>query len=189
MDSINTVQINERLRVSAYYDEFSEDPRDWNTCVSVHPLRMNDRYIPPNPGEDTSGDILDEIYQYNDDYETAIKKHFARLHTLCKVVDLNCARSWIGEFVFYIEPSKINEIGKGYEKQYLDATTTEYKQYASGEVYSVVVERLETWTNTQGDTKETWETEDSISGIYEDVYDDDTLLLIASDYFGIEKTA
>lgn len=29
----------------------------------------------------------------------------------------------------------------------------------------------------------------SISGIYEDVYNDDTLLLIANEYFGIEKTA
>ena len=188
MNKINTVQINEKLRVSAHYDECTEDPRDWDTYVSIHPLRMNGRYIPPNPGDNTNEYEIDDIYSHNDNYETAIKKHFTRLNTLCEIVNLNCDRSWIGEFVFYIEPEKINEIGKGHEQHYLDSTIKEYKQYASGEVYSVAIEKLETWANTKGDTKETWETEDSLCDIYENVYDDDTLLLIASEYFGIEKT-
>ena len=188
MNKITTVQINEKLRVSAYYDEVLEDPRDWNTYVSIHPLKRNGMYIPPNPGDNTNEYEIDEIYSHNDNYETAIKKHFTRLNTLCEIVNLNCDRSWIGEFVFYIEPEKINEIGKGHEQQYLDVTIKEYKQYASGEVYTVAIEKLETWTNTKGDTKETWETEDSLCDIYENVYDDDTLLLIASEYFGIEKT-
>lgn len=186
MDTINTVQINKKTRVAAYYETDAIKPDEFNDVVSVHAIRSNNRYYGPTPGNDTSASVLDEIYQYNDNYAAAIEKHFKRLGTVCKVVDINSGRDWVGEYVFYVEPTMIKDIGN--PEEYLKVCIDEYKQFAEGDVYTVTLEKLQVWKNSRGEKREEWEIVDSIGNIYADVYDEKTLLELGLDYFGVKPS-
>lgn len=185
-EAINTLQIDKRTRVSVYYDDMPDDPCNCSDGISVHALEMDTHYYPPPCGDDTQRTAISAIYENNDDYKTPLKKHFDRIGTIYEIVDLYTDREWIGKFVFYIEPGKIEEIGAENAKRYLLHIIEKYKQYCMGYVYTVTFEKLETWRNSRGDKRQTWEVRDSICGVYEDVFDDKTLWSIAKEYFGVK---
>lgn len=188
MEAINTVQINKKTRVVAYYDEFADNPTEnFSDVVSIHEIKKTTHKSGMDSGADTSGSAIDSIYEYNDDYETKIEKHFQKQGTACKVLDLEASRHYYGEFVFYIEPSKLEEIGPD-AAGYLDDCIAEYQQYLDGNIYIVAVEKLVVYRSSVGGKIEQWEQIDSVSGVYDDVYDDEKLLELASDFFGIKKS-
>ena len=60
-----------------------------------------------------------------------------------------------------------------------------WESWARGDVSTVILERLVTWTDEDGRTKDLWEVEDSLSGCY--LSDSYTANDVAREYFGIKE--
>lgn len=165
MEHVETFQLSETSRLVVDYDEasWSDCPLDWepdNLYVAVinQPYRHNSTIerdtVPHNVP-------IDEIRDYaadDDELVEALGRHFAR-----KGYDM-LYRRWRGysqgDWLDYVIATP--STGDNRARSMARALET----WLSGEVYCLTLETLETWHNSRGETRETWEVSDSVCGVY-----------------------
>ena len=178
-DNLNIIEIGPTRRVTISADEFAYDdcPLDWEDEIFVHILR--EPYLSRStlsrdtvPWTVPVRDIEDHA-EDAEDVGAALVKHFQRRGWRASVA------SWTGysqgDWREYIIAAPDN---------YLPALVETLNQWLSGDVYVLSAEELITWRNDAGDTRETWEMVESVSGIYSELWDDGEILSEVSNFMG-----
>ena len=162
-----------RLRVEQ--DLCAESPLDWdNSAIIVTRCPIYDRIDHMGIDKNDNADYLLDAYETADYYgqnpiEAAMKR--ARRN------GIEATRfSWQG----YSQGDWLEGIYIG-EAAGLEA----WKSWAQGDVSTVILERLVTWTAEDGRTKDSWEVEDVLSGCY--LSDSYTANDVAREHFGIKE--
>ena len=165
MEHVETFHLTETSRIVVDYDEssWSDCPLNWepdNLYVAI----INEPYhYRSNIGRDTvpHNVPIDEIRDYAaDDNELveALGRHFAR-----RGYDMEYSQ-WRGysqgDWLDYVIATP--STGDNRARSMARALET----WLSGDVYCLALETLETWHNSHGDSRETWETTDIIGGVY-----------------------
>ena len=178
-DNLNTVEISPTRRVTISADEFaySECPLDWEDEIFVHILR--EPYLSRSTlSRDTVPWAVPvrEIEDYAEDSEdvgAALVKHFHRNGWNASV------ESWTGysqgDWLEYVIATPDNR---------LPSIVDTLGHWLSGDVYVISAEELVTWRNDAGDTRETWETVESMGGICSKLWDDAEILSEVSNFMG-----
>ena len=165
MEHVETFHLTETSRIVVDYDEssWSDCPLDWdpdNLYVAV----IKEPYLNrSNIGRDTvpHNVPIDEIRDCAaDDNELveALGRHFAR-----KGYDMDY-RHWHGcsqgDWLDYVIATPSTDDNRAPDM------ARNLEAWLSGDVYCLTLETLETWHNSRGDSRETWETTDIIGGVY-----------------------
>lgn len=200
-DIIETIELDAKHRLAIIQDDSPDCPRDWQEGISVHPVNVGSNYIAPAAGTDSHGDALDAIFEHHLseswhggyvwdwELEPLVAKHFARANLGYIVTELES-----GTYIWYWEPEAIaaeRKLNPDYTGQeYLDGAVGEYKAWAAGDVYGVVLQKLVTWRREDGETglfdggptRKSWEDVEAIWGNY--LEDFDEARRVAKDHFG-----
>lgn len=172
-EPVELLKISDTLRVAAYWDYDASGPFDWDSAF-VQTLRTAERLMPLS-SDDGHAEPIAEILHNNpyisfDGYSRAgldkrnewerdaITKHLERAGFECRFWNLqgNTQGEW-ADIVTYAETGQITE---------WEAFKREVEAWYRGEVYWLALERLETYTATNGNTLTQWEAVDTIGGIY-----------------------
>lgn len=172
MEPIETLQISDGLRVAAYYDYDAESPAAWG-AEFVQTLRTA-RGMLELTTDDGHREAIREIMEHNpetttrgsswqttrrDDWERdAITKHLNRAGFDCIFVSLTggSPSEW-ADIVAYWNAGDITNP---------EAVAREWREWYAGQVYWLALERADIYTNAAGNTITTWETVDTVGGIY-----------------------
>ena len=170
---IETVKINDTLRVASYFDYYAEGPFDWD-LIKIQTLRQARDINPLSTDDGHRAQIL-ELMEHNphtggtyasgwstsarDDWERdAITKHLTRAGFDCHFLQLvGTSQSEWADIVIYATAGDITEWGP---------IAREVKAWFAGEVYELRLEELITYTAPNGNTLSQWETVESINGVY-----------------------
>ena len=162
-----------RLRVEQ--DLCAESPLDWDdSAIIVTRCSSYGRTAHMGIENNVSADYLLDAYETADYYgqnpiEAAMKR--AKRNGI-EAIEF----SWVG----YSQGDWLEGIYVG-EAAGLEV----WESWARGDVSTVILERLVTWTDEDGRTKDLWETEDSLSGCY--LSDSYTANVVAREHFGIKE--
>jgi len=174
---IEPLVINDTTRVKAYYDSDSYS-LDYvvGDELGVYTLRPNNRY------RFDQGDYTTQLNYLNDrvsrdQQESAIGKYLALAGMNYKFISLQgySQGEWADVVIYTKEDYDL--------KSSAEALDTWFK----GDIFTVCLEKLETYTSSSGNTIERWEVEDSIGCIT--FSDDYTLETVANDYFTLAQVA
>jgi len=179
---IEPLVINDTTRVKAYYDE---DSHSLDFIVGedlgvyfIRPTRSYDRH--------NQGDYTEQLTELNykvryhnntDMVESAIGKYLALAGMNYKFVSLRgySQSDWADVVIYTDEDYDL--------KSSAEALDTWFK----GDIFTVCLEKLETYTSSSGNTIERWELEDSIGQV---IFSKDyTLENVISDYFTLAQVA
>lgn len=175
---IEPIAINDTTRVKAYYDEDSYS-LDFvvGDELGVYFIKPSRGYSHHDQGDYT--DQLSELYYKTNhlDYESAIGKYLALTGMKYKFVSLRgYSQSDWAEVVIYTD-----------EDYDLESSAEALQTWFAGDIFTVCLEKLETYTSASGNTIERWEVEDSIGAITfsKDYY----LEAVANDHFTLAQVA
>lgn len=171
-EPIETLQINDALRVAAYYDYDAEGPQAWGVEF-VQTLRVA-RGCVELTTDDGHRAAIREIMEHNpeatergsswqttsrDEWERdAITKHLNRAGFDCTFIQLiGTSPSEWADIVVYWEAGDITNP---------EAVAREWRAWWAGEVYLLDLERADIYTNAAGNTITTWEAVDTVGGVY-----------------------
>ena len=165
MEHVETFNLTETNRIVVEYDESSgfDCPLDWepdNLYVTVikEPYRHSS-----NIGRDTvpHNVPIDKIRDYaadDDELVEALTRHFARRGYNMEY------RRWRGysqgDWLDYVIATPSTDDNRAL------CMARSLETWLSGDIYVLALETLETWHNSRGDSRETWETTDVIGGVY-----------------------
>lgn len=173
MQAIETLAINDALRVASYYDYDASGPFDWD-CIFVQTLRQA-RNLNPLTSDDGQRAAILEIMEHNpetggtygsswattarDNWEqTAISKHLERNGLECHFLQLvGCSQSEWADIVIYAKAGEITDWAP---------IAREVKAWYAGEVYTLALEQKVIYTSILGNTIEQWELIDSVGEVY-----------------------
>jgi hypothetical protein len=176
---IDPVVINDTTRVKAYQDEDSYT-LDYivGDELGVYFMRPYGNYSHHNQGDLTSelGYLIGKVDRHQE--ESALGKYLALAGMKYKFVSLQgYSQSDWAEAVIYTN-----------EDYHLDSSAEALATWFRGDIYTVCLEKLETYTSPFGDkTIERWEVQDSIGCIT--LSDDYTLETVAKDHFTFAQVA
>ena len=178
MYEVETIEIDEDNRLVVYYDEDSEDPREWVCDVNVNEMNYQYGYEVRNDEYDPAVSMFNEIYDRTADTDKALRamQLWMKLEEderAAKLVDVR-----VGRDVY-------NYLVTGETTEQIDGFMEDFSTWMNGEVYIVVHQKREQWTNADETAEmDTWEPVDSLGGCYLD--DNYTALDVARDYFDVE---
>jgi hypothetical protein len=187
------IEISDGLRVAAYYDEWRQDgPFDWGVLF-VQTLRK-DNYMSELTTDDGHRSAIREIQENNphtsyDGYSrerldkrnewerAAITRHLTRAGYDCTFAELRgfSQGEWL-DAVIYAKAGEIRDLAE---------TVDEINAWFRGDVYTLALEELVTYTAATGSTIERWEAEDSIGGV---ILTEPLTLELAKEYLPIPAT-
>jgi hypothetical protein len=175
---IEPLVINDTTRVRAYYDEDSYS-LDYvvGDDLGVYTLDISRGYKDISQGDYTEelGRLQDRLTR--DQWESGIGKYLATAGYTYKFVSLRgySQGDWADVVIYTNDTYDLTASG--------EALDTWFK----GDIFTVCLEKLETYTSSSGNTIERWEIEDSIGCIT--FSDDYTLETVANDYFTLAQVA
>jgi hypothetical protein len=170
---IETLYISEKLQAATYPDYYSDGPFDWGV-IKVETLRHS-RDINPYSSSDEHAAAVYAIREHNpetggtyasgwsttarDEWEReAITKHFTRAGQDCYFLQLSgCSQSEWADVVIYTNAGDVTD---------WNPIAREVNAWFSGQVYTLALEELVTYTAANGSTIERWETVDTVGGVY-----------------------
>jgi hypothetical protein len=184
MHHVNAITIDDRTRVVVEYDLDAGDdcPLEWQGAgyVSIRNAYHGSPFtVDPAETADTVRHIVDQLDGARGDVEgaieTAIVKHYARQGYVAARLDLrgSSQSDWHDGYVYVIRENA----------EWLEGMGETLQQWYEGAVYVLTLQRLETWTNEAGETRDTWESHDSMGGVYVDAWDDAAVLAEAMQHF------
>lgn len=178
MYEVETIQIDEDNRIVVYYDEGTEDPREWGWGEQV--LEMNYRYgyEVENPEGEELVDVFNQVYDRTASMDKAERamRLWMYLTGETRAVEFRDVRVYRDVYNYLV-------IGETTEQ--IDSFMGVFSTWMNGEVYLVVHEKREQWTNADETAEmDTWEWEDSLGGCYLD--DEYTAIDVARDHFNLE---
>lgn len=167
---IEIIEINDALRVAAYFDENNTDgPFDWGTLF-VQTLRVA-RFMSELTSDDGHREPIKEILHNNpftsfdgytraqldkrDEWERdAITKHLTRAGLECRFIELRgySQGEWL-DAVIYATPEYVGDWA---------GIVAEVEAWYRGDIYTLALEELQTYTAANGNTLEQWESVDAI---------------------------
>ena len=171
-EPMHLLQINDTLRVAAYFDYDAEHPAAWGVEF-VQTLRTA-RGMSELTTDDGHREAIREIMEHNpetttrgsswqttrrDDWERdAITKHLNRAGFDCTFIQLigGSPSEW-ADIVAYWNAGDITNP---------EAVAREWRAWYAGEVYWLALECADIYTNAAGNTITTWQTVDTVGGIY-----------------------
>lgn len=162
MYEVETIQIDEDNRIVVYYDESSEDPRDWGWDVQVYELNHRYGYAADNYDGEPALDMFNEVYDRTVDLDKAMRAMRLWMYLeddtrVVKSVDVPVYRYTYNYLAF------------GESEEAIDSFMEVFSRWLQGEVYLLCHERREQWTNADETRKmDTWEVVDSLGGCYLD---------------------
>lgn len=72
----------------------------------------------------------------------------------------------------------------------LDGAVRDWERWYNGDYYTLLLQRRHVWHDAAGDTLETWDDVDALSGVeFDDVYDGDEVYRVAREYFDVKEAA
>ena len=172
-EPIETLNINDALRVATYFDYWADGPFDWD-LIKVQTLR-HARDINPLTSDDGQCVEILELMQHNpetggtygsswatkarDNWEQdAITKHLNRAGLDCYFLQLiGTSQSEWADIVIYAKAGDITD---------WEPIAREVKAWFAGEVYTLSLEQKITYTAPNGNTLEQWESVDAIGSVY-----------------------
>lgn len=181
-NEINRVQITPKLAVSVEYDpthytleELAGDAEFWG--VFWIPNRFEKLDTKNNIGPIT--EELAQTYRHageyldGEDLESALIKRATRAGYVARVECFSDYNYW-KTAVYYAQDS-----------DWLDGIRDEINTWFRGEIYTLTIDELTTWTNAKLETRETWDTIESVSGVTTglNVYDSEHLKALAAEHF------
>jgi hypothetical protein len=167
------IEISDGLRVAAYYDDWRQDgPFDWGFLFvqtlrkdngmselttddghrdSIHEIQEN------NPHTSYDGYSRERLDKRNEWERAAITRHLTRAGYDCTFAELRgySQGEWL-DAVIYAKAGEITDLAE---------TVEEINAWFRGDVYTLALEELVTYTAPNGSTIERWEAEDSIGGV------------------------
>lgn len=179
MYEVETIPVDDDNRLVVYYDDSSgDDPRDWGWGVSV--LEMNYRY--GYEVENPEGDEAVNVFNYVID-RTADDVKAERAMRLWMYLSGDTRAVEFRDVRVYRDV--YNYLVFGEDSDQIDGFMDVFSRWKNGEIYLVVHQKREQWTNAdETEEMDTWEWEDSIGGCYLD--DEYTAEVVAREYFDIE---
>lgn len=180
MYEVETIQIDEDNRIVVHYDEGSEDPREWGWDEKVYELNYRYGFEADNHDRDPVIDVFNQVYDRTADLDKAMRAMSLWMSLgddtrVVRIVDVHVYRD---TYNYLVIGESQDSIGS-----FMDV----FSRWLQGEVYIVVHEKREQWTNADETAEmDTWEWEDSIGGCYLD--DEYTAEVAARENFEIELT-
>lgn len=165
MEHVETFQLTGTSRIVVDYDETSafDCPLDWepdNLYVAV----INEPYWHHSTLErDTIPHSvpIDEMRDYaadDDELVEALRRHFSRKG--CTMLYRKWRGYSQGDWLDYVIAAPSADVNRAQDM------ANSLETWLSGDVYCLTLETLETWHNSRGETRETWETTDVIGDVY-----------------------
>lgn len=159
---------NVRFEVSQDFD--AEDPREWDREVQILTYRgprlsrLEDDI--ERAADSRTMEAFGRVYDESGDDEHALKvaQRYARAYEPDVIIDTFSLRGYSqGDWqdVVVVTPSD-GSCGTA------ESRAETFRQWAYGDVYSVIVQHPHTWHDGDGNTLTTWEDGDSLGGIYAD---------------------
>lgn len=182
METVETIQIDEDNRLVVYVDECAEDPQEWGWGIEFHDIADYRMWMGWEQPDEGTVEYAAHVAQYEVRAGRWTEEQRDRAIHVYKL--------WTGDDREF----KVHE-WRGYSQSDW-ATVLEigediglYETYAAwrrGDVYGVVHERREQWTNADETAEmETWEVVDSLWGNYLD--DKYTARDVAREHFDVEN--
>lgn len=173
MDPINTIQLNEDHRIVVEYDldRGFEPPTEWAPGIGWHAVVVGSGYLDLS-ANDVDAEAIETICDWatgNDDrLHAALERHFQRKGYVFELIELTAYRDYLGDYLVYAAQDYLPESG-------LTGFIEAMRQYVNGQVYTVSVQSRVRWRRDDDPdvASFTWETDDSICGVYIDPFDDD----------------
>lgn len=178
MYEVETIQIDEDNRIVVYYDEASEDPRNWGWDVEVYELNYRYGYEADNSDGDPAVDVFNQVYDRTVDLDKAMRA----MRLWMYLEDDTRAVKSVGVEVYR---DTYNYLAFGESQDSIVSFMEVFSRWLQGEVYLLCHEQREQWTNAD-ETREmdTWEPVDWLGGCYLD--DEYTALDVAREHFDVE---
>ena len=178
-DNLEVIEISPTRRITINADLFScnDCPLDLEDEIFLYILRepylshstLNRDKVPWTVPVREIEEHADDA----DDVGAALIRHFQRNGWHASV------ESWTGysqgDWLEYVIATPDN---------YLPSLVDTLGHWLSGDVYVLSAEELVTWRNDAGDTWETWEMIESVSGIYSELWNDAEILSEVSNFMG-----
>lgn len=178
MYEVETIQIDEDNRLVVYYDEGSEDPRNWGWDEKVYELNYRYGFEAANPDRDPVIDVFNQVYDRTANLDKAMRamKLWMYLEGDTRVVSM---------VDVHVYRDTYNYLAIGESQDSIDSFMDVFSKWLQGEVYIVEHQKREQWTNAD-ETQEmsTWEYVDALAGCYLD--DEYTAIEVAREHFGVE---
>ena len=161
VDVIETIDIDEKLRLRVYYDydpgfPLGEAGDDYILLTRRHhgwDCRSN---VPGKTIRD-----FDPILEYADNIGMALTKHLTRKGY--RVVSHEWRGYSQGEYLYYVLGIDLDDSAND---KYLLEEAKRYEAWLSGDAYVVTLERAHVWRDDDGQTMITWDTIDALGGCY-----------------------
>lgn len=190
MNDYKIIEINDETRIRVMQDESPGNPRtDWDShltgALTIYDRRNTIDVAPVHSWPELESAIgrfdisdRDNVRWYNEQQITKLIRWAAIFHD--KVVDFDDGTLWwVDEDALVENFWSMADMAYSYGNEPIDKATLEtniiiqerrtYNDWAEGNVYGVVVEKLEAWTKNSTDEERTeWEEVEAVWGFYLD---------------------